>query len=104
MLRCAGVVDVLELGEVVALAGVEVVYAVGGSGVDGSGALFGGDVVGDDAEDLAVEEGMLEGDAVEASRRGSGQGCQSATAVRRGWSARRLQLTMTEESSSSAMM
>ena len=42
----AGVVDVLELGEVVALAGVEVVDAVGGCGVDGSGALVGGDVVG----------------------------------------------------------
>ena len=70
--RCcaaAGVVDVLDLGEVVALAGGEVVGAVGGCGVDGSGALVGGDVVGDDAEDLAVEEGVLEGDAVELSRR-----------------------------------
>ena len=39
----AGVVDVLELREVVALAGVEVVDAVGGCGVDGAGALVGGD-------------------------------------------------------------
>ncbi len=42
----AGVVDVLDGGDLVALAGVEVVYAVGGGGVDGSGALVGGDVGG----------------------------------------------------------
>ena len=73
--RCgvaAGVVDVLDLGEVVALAGVEVVDAVGGRGVDGSGALVGGDVVGGDAEDAAVEEGVLEGGAFEGCR-GSGR-------------------------------
>src|SRR5216683_2858531 len=61
----AGVVDVLDFRQVVALAGVEVVDAMGGSGVDGSGALVGGDVLGDDAEDLAVEEWVLEDDAVE---------------------------------------
>ena len=53
------------LREAVALAGVEVVDAVGGRGVDGAGALLGGDVVGEDAEDAAVEEGMLEGGAFE---------------------------------------
>ena len=61
----AGVVDVLDFGQVVALAGGEVVDAVGGRGVDGSGALVGGDVVGGDAEDGAVEERVLEGGAVE---------------------------------------
>ena len=65
MALAAGVIDVLDLGEAVALAGGEVVDAVGGGGVDGSGALVGGDVVGDDAEDAAVEEGVLEGGAVE---------------------------------------
>ncbi len=63
----AGVVDVLDLGEVVALAGVEVVDAVSGCGVDGSGALIGGDVVGGDAEDAAVEERVLEGCAFECA-------------------------------------
>ena len=62
----AGVVDELEFGQVVALAGVKVVDAVGGRGVDGAGALVGGDVVSVDAEDGAVQEGMLEGGAVEA--------------------------------------
>ena len=47
----AGVVDVLDFGQVVALAGGEVVDAVGGCGVDGAGALVGGDVVGGHAED-----------------------------------------------------
>ena len=66
----AGVVDVLDLGEVVALAGGEVVDAVGGGSVDGSGALVGGDVVGCDAEDAArlsifLQEWMLEGGAFE---------------------------------------
>ncbi len=49
----------------VTLARGEVVYAVCGGGVDGSGALVGGDVGGVGTEDGAVEEGMLEGDAVE---------------------------------------
>ena len=66
----AGVVYILDFGEVVALAGGEVVDAVGGGGVDGSGAGVGGDVGGVDAEDGAVEEGMLEGGAVE---RGAGE-------------------------------
>jgi hypothetical protein len=61
----AGVVDILDFGQVVALAGGEVVDAVGGRGVDGAGALVGGDVGGVDAEDGAVEEWMLEGGAVE---------------------------------------
>ena len=50
---------------VVALAGVEVVGSVGGRGVDCAGALVGGDVGGEDTEDLAVEEGMLVGGALE---------------------------------------
>ena len=66
----AGVVDILDFGQVVALAGGEVVDAVGGRGVDGAGALIGGDVGGVDAEDGAVEERVLEGGAVE---RGAGE-------------------------------
>jgi len=50
----SGVVDVLDFGEVVALAGVEVVDAVGRGRVDGSCALLRGDVVGGDAKDAAV--------------------------------------------------
>ena len=61
----AGVVDILDFWEVVALAGGEVVDAVGGRGVDGAGALVGGDVGSVDAEDGAVEERVLEGGAVE---------------------------------------
>ena len=60
-----GVVDVLDFGQIVALAGGEVVDAVGGRGVDRAGALVGGDVGGVGAEDGAVEERMLEGGAVE---------------------------------------
>ena len=40
-------------------AGVEVVGAVGGRGVDRAGALIGGDVVGEDAEDVAIEKRVL---------------------------------------------
>ena len=46
-------------------AGVEVVGAVGGSGVNRAGALVHGDVVGQHAEDVAVEEGMGEDGAFE---------------------------------------
>ena len=66
----AGVVDVLDFGQVVALARGEVVDAVGGRGVDGSGALVGGDVIGDDTANLAFEERVLEGCAFE---RGAGE-------------------------------
>jgi hypothetical protein len=61
----SGIVDVAGLIEAVARAGVEVVGAVGGRGVDGAGSLIGGDVVGEDAEDGAIEERMLEGCAFE---------------------------------------
>src|SRR6185312_482035 len=54
----AGVVDVLDLGQIVALAGVKVIDAVGGGCVHSSGALFGGDIVGGDAQNLPVEEGV----------------------------------------------
>ena len=63
--QAAGGVDVAGEREAVAGAGDEVVCAVGGRGVDGAGALLGGDVVGVDAEDGAVKEGVLEGGAVE---------------------------------------
>ncbi len=43
----SGVIDILHFGQIVAFAGVEVVDAMGGRGVDGSGALLGGDVVGE---------------------------------------------------------
>ncbi len=61
----ACIIDVLDIRQAITLAGGEVVYAVGGSGVDGSGALVGGDVGSVDAEDGAVEKGMLEGDVIE---------------------------------------
>ncbi len=67
LLAC--VVDVLDRGDLVALAGVEVVYSVGGGGVDGSSALVSRDVGGGHAEDGAVEEGVLEGCAFELAAR-----------------------------------
>ena len=59
--------------EAVALAGVEVVGAMGGSGVDGARALVGGDVGGQNAEDAAVEERVLEGGAFELGAFEAGQ-------------------------------
>ena len=53
------------LVEVVVLAGVEVVGAMRGCGVDRAGALVGGDVGREDAEDAAIEEWVLEGGALE---------------------------------------
>jgi hypothetical protein len=57
-------IDARGLVETVALTGIEVVCAMRGGCVDGSGAGVGGDVRGQNAEDAAVEEGVLEGDAV----------------------------------------
>ena len=51
------VVDILDFGQVVALAGGEVIDAVGGRGVDGSGALVGSDVGGVGAEDVRSRNG-----------------------------------------------
>ena len=81
----AGVVDILDFGQVVALAGGEVVDAVGGCGVDGAGALVGGDVGGVGAEDGAVEEGVLEGGAVEGGAFEEGEDVGWPRRVRRGW-------------------
>jgi len=50
----AGVVDEEGDGKAVILAGLEVVHAMRGGGVDCTGTLFGGDVVGEDAEDAAI--------------------------------------------------
>ena len=58
-------------------AGVEVVGAVGGSGVNGSGALVHGDVIGQHAEDVAVEEGMGEDGALQF---GAGEGGENVDA------------------------
>ena len=63
--QTAGVVDVAGLIEAVLFAGVEVVGSVGGCGVDGAGALVGGNVVSEHAEDAAIKERMLEGGAFE---------------------------------------
>ncbi len=60
----AGVVDVLDFGEVVALARGEVVDAVGGRGVDGPGAGVDHDVVSSDAKNLPFQERMLECDSI----------------------------------------
>ncbi len=73
----AGGVDAAGGVEAVALAGVEVVGAVGGRGVDGAGAGVGGDVGGQNAEDAALEERMLEGGALELAAFEAGEfgGC-----------------------------
>ena len=72
VLDAAGGVYFGGLVEAVAFAGVEVVHAVSRARVDGAGALIGSDVVGQHAEDGAVEKWMLEGGALElrARRRG----------------------------------
>ena len=54
--------------EPVTLAGVEVVNAVGGRGVDGAGACVGRDVGRQHAENRPIEKRMLESDAVERRR------------------------------------
>src|SRR5579863_3154142 len=51
--------------EPIALPGVEVVGAMGRSRMHGASASVGGDVGGEYAQDAAVEERMLEGDAVQ---------------------------------------
>jgi len=61
--EASGVVDVTSLVEAITRTGVEVVSAVGRRGVDSPGSLIGGDVVGEDAEDGAIEKRMLECDA-----------------------------------------
>ena len=58
-------VDVAAQRQFVFDAGGEVVGAVRWRGVHGAGTLLGGDVVGKDAEDAAVEEGVGEGGAFE---------------------------------------
>ncbi len=50
-----------------------VFLAVAGRGVDGAGALFEGDVVGQDAERIALQEGMAEDGAFEACAGESGE-------------------------------
>ena len=60
-----GSIDAAGLVEVIALTGVEVVCAMRGRGVDRAGALVGGDVGGEDAEDAALEERVLEGGVLE---------------------------------------
>ena len=60
-----GGIDAAGLVEIVALAGVEVVCAVGRRGVDGAGTRVGSDVGGQNAEDAALEERVLEGGALE---------------------------------------
>ena len=63
-----GGIDAAGRVEAVALAGVEVVCAVRGRGVDRAGAGVGGDVGGQHAQNAALEERMLEGDALERRR------------------------------------
>ena len=58
-------IDAASGVEPVALAGIEVVGAVRGRGVDRAGAGVGGDVGGQHAEDAALEKRMLEGGALE---------------------------------------
>ena len=73
----AGGIDAAGGVEAVAQAGVEVVRAVGGRGVDRAGACVGGDVSGQYAQNAAVEERMLEGGALQYAALEAGQfrGC-----------------------------
>src|ERR1700687_1238940 len=77
-MKMTGGVDAAGLVEVITLPGVEVVGAVRGSGVDGPGALIGGDVGGEHAEDAAVEERMLEGGVLDLAAFEAGQFCGRA--------------------------
>src|SRR6185503_16178194 len=58
-------IDTTGLVERILLASVEVVGAVGGSGVDCTGALVGSDVCAENAEDAPLEEGVLVGGVLE---------------------------------------
>ena len=64
-MEMTGGINAAGLVEVIALTGVEVVCSVRGCGVDGSRALIGSDVGGEDSEDIALKERMLEGGVLE---------------------------------------
>jgi len=99
----AGVVDILDFGQVVSFAGGEVIHTREQGRVHCAGALVGGDVGCGDAENGAMEEGVGEGCA--STRTGKrarmsdwepgSSGC--AADIRRQW-------TMTSERSACATM
>ncbi len=60
VIEAAGGIDGAECGDAVLAADDVVLLAVAGGGVDRAGALLEGDVIGEDAERIAIEEGMAE--------------------------------------------
>ena len=69
MKEAAGGIDRAEGGDAVLPADGVVFLAVAGRGVDGAGALFERDVIGEDAERIAIEKGMAEDGAFELRAR-----------------------------------
>ena len=63
--QAPGFVHIAHLAQRVLSAGREVVRTVRGRGVNAARALFGGDVLGHDAENLSRQERMREGDALQ---------------------------------------
>ncbi len=71
VIEAAGGIHRAVGGDAVLAADDVVFLAVAGRGVDGAGALFERDVIGQDAERIALEEGMAEDGVFEA---GAGEG------------------------------
>ena len=72
--QVAGAVDVARLVDAVLDSGVEVVGAVRGSGMNRAGALVHGHIVGQHAEDLAIEKRMGEGYTLKSGAGKTGNG------------------------------
>ena len=71
VIEAAGGIHGAVGGDAVLAADDVIFLAVAGGGVDGAGALLEGDVIGEDAERIAIEEGMAEDGVLELRRRGS---------------------------------
>ena len=70
VIEAAGGIDRAEGRDAVLAADDVVFLSVAGGGVDGAGALFERDVIGEDAEGIAIEERMAEDGVLRGRRRG----------------------------------
>ena len=72
--QVAGAVDVARLVNAVRDSGVEVVGTMRGSGMNRTGALIHGHIIGQHAEDLAIEKRMREGYTIKFGAGETGNG------------------------------
>ena len=77
VIEAAGGIDRAEGGDAVLAADGVVLLSVAGRGVDGAGALLESDVIGQDAERIAVEKGMAENGVLDG---GAGETSQDLAA------------------------